>query len=79
MPAEVMLSESSVPSRLPPDENHSKLAPAVVELPTVISEVAAQVSVSSFPAFALGGVLFKVTSATSEFVQPLFGSVVVSV
>jgi hypothetical protein len=57
----------------------ANVAPGVVDEPLNAIEVVVQVNTLSIPAFTFGGVLFKVTKATSEAVQPLDGSVTVKV
>src|SRR4030065_353303 len=63
----------------PPLATHAKVTPGVVEVPSRAMDVVVQVSILSAPAFTFGGVLFRVTSATSVAVHPLTGFVTVSV
>jgi hypothetical protein len=56
-----------------------KVAPGVEDEPLSVTEVTLQVSSLSGPASALGGVMFCVTFTVSLAVQPLAGSVTVSV
>mgnify|MGYP006210881415 CR=1 FL=1 len=57
----------------------AKVAPGVDDDPLKAIEVKTQVSTLSAPASAFGGVLFKVTKATSVAVHPFTGSVTVKV
>ena len=63
----------------PPLATQPKVTPGVVEVPSRAMDVVVHVSILSAPAFAFGGVLFRVTSATSVAVHPLTGFVTVSV
>jgi hypothetical protein len=54
----------------------AKVVPVVVDVAVNVVEVVAQVRIASGPAFALGGTVLDKTPATSEAVQPLFGSVI---